>query len=85
LAIGSWLALAPAAGFVAAIFRRARLEDEFLTQHLSGYKSYASRIRGGLFPTVQSPWLLGWTHLPPNTPIDHGAISKTGTKHGYRI
>ena len=34
LAIGSWLALAPAAGFVAVIFRRARVEDEFLVRNL---------------------------------------------------
>ena len=50
LAIGSWLALAPAAGFVAVIFRRARLEDEFLVRNLHGYKKYASLVPSGL------PW-----------------------------
>jgi len=50
LAIGSWLALAPAAGFVAFIFRRARLEDEFLVRNLHGYKKYASLVPSGL------PW-----------------------------
>jgi protein-S-isoprenylcysteine O-methyltransferase Ste14 len=54
LAIGSWLALAPAAGFVAVIFRRARVEDEFLTRSLSGYRSYARQVRGGLFPTLDA-------------------------------
>ncbi|MFZ0798079.1 MAG: isoprenylcysteine carboxylmethyltransferase family protein [Terriglobales bacterium] len=48
LAIGSWLALAPAAGFVAVIFRRARVEDEFLVRNLHGYKSYAARVPSGL-------------------------------------
>jgi len=52
LSIGSWLALAPASGFVAVIFRRARMEDEFLTRNLSGYRSYARQVRGGLFPTL---------------------------------
>jgi protein-S-isoprenylcysteine O-methyltransferase Ste14 len=50
LAIGSWLALAPAAGFVAVIFRRARVEDEFLVRNLHGYKKYASLVPSGL------PW-----------------------------
>jgi len=50
LAIGSWLALAPAAGFVAFILRRARLEDDFLVRNLHGYKKYASLVPSGL------PW-----------------------------
>jgi len=51
LAIGSWLALAPAAGFVAVIYRRARVEDEFLLSNLHGYKKYASLVPSGL------PWI----------------------------
>jgi len=50
LSIGSWLALAPAAGFVAVIFRRARVEDQFLVRNLPGYKSYAALVPSGL------PW-----------------------------
>jgi protein-S-isoprenylcysteine O-methyltransferase Ste14 len=50
LSIGSWLALAPAAGFVAIIVRRARVEDEFLVRNLHGYKQYASLVPSGL------PW-----------------------------
>jgi protein-S-isoprenylcysteine O-methyltransferase Ste14 len=50
LSIGSWLALAPAAGFVAVIFRRARLEDEFLVTNLHRYKKYAALVPSGL------PW-----------------------------
>ena len=50
LSIGSWLALAPAAGFVALIFRSARVEDEFLIRNLHGYKKYASLVPSGL------PW-----------------------------
>jgi protein-S-isoprenylcysteine O-methyltransferase Ste14 len=50
LSIGSWLALAPAAGFVAVIFRRARVEDEFLVRNLHGYKKYAALVPSGL------PW-----------------------------
>jgi hypothetical protein len=49
-AIGSWIALAPAAGFIAVIERRAWLEDEFLVRNLHGYKKYASLVPSGL------PW-----------------------------
>jgi len=59
LVIGSWLALAPAAGFVAVIFRRARVEDEFLVRNLGGYKKYASLVPSGL------PWTTT-TRAEPN-------------------
>jgi protein-S-isoprenylcysteine O-methyltransferase Ste14 len=55
LAIGSWLALAPAAGFVAFIFRRAQLEDEFLVRNLPGYKRYAALVPSGLPCTNKTP------------------------------
>ena len=47
---GSWIALIPAAGFITTIAKRARLEDEFLMQNLAGYKSSATKLRGGLLP-----------------------------------
>lgn len=53
LAIGSWLALIPAAGFCAVIVRRARVEDDFLKRNLPGYIDYTQRVRGGLLPRVQ--------------------------------
>lgn len=53
LAIGSWLALIPAAGFVVVIVRRAWREDTFLAAELPGYGDYSRRVRGGLFPRVQ--------------------------------
>jgi protein-S-isoprenylcysteine O-methyltransferase Ste14 len=46
LAIGSWIALMPAAGFVLLIKQRARLEDEFLRNNLPGYIAYATRVGG---------------------------------------
>jgi protein-S-isoprenylcysteine O-methyltransferase Ste14 len=46
LAIGSWIALMPAAGFVLLIKHRARLEDEFLRNNLPGYIAYATRVGG---------------------------------------
>ena len=55
IAIGSWLALVPAAGFVAVIFRRARLEDEFLARNLHGYKTYAALVPSGLPCTTKTP------------------------------
>jgi hypothetical protein len=52
VAIGSWLGLAPAAGFVAVIFRRARVEYQFLVRNLPGYKSYAALVPSGLPSTT---------------------------------
>ena len=50
LAIGSWLALIPAAGFGVVIVARARMEDEFLSKHLAGYADYMQRVPVGLLP-----------------------------------
>ncbi|MGH9397976.1 MAG: methyltransferase family protein [Terriglobia bacterium] len=50
LAIGSWLALIPPAGFCFVIVRRARLEDEFLKRNLANYIDYMERVPGGIFP-----------------------------------
>ncbi len=47
MAVGSWLALIPACGFVFVILRRARLEDNFLRANLPGYIDYANRVPGG--------------------------------------
>lgn len=52
LAIGSWLALMPAAGFCLVITRRAWREDKLLTENLPGYREYKQRIRGALFPRL---------------------------------
>jgi protein-S-isoprenylcysteine O-methyltransferase Ste14 len=54
LAIGSWLALAPAAAFAVVILRRARLEDEFLQNNLPGYATYASRVPDKLLPALRT-------------------------------
>lgn len=54
VAIGSWLALIPAVGFGLVIVRRARKEDEFLKQDLSGYIDYMQRVRGCLFPRLSA-------------------------------
>jgi len=48
LAIGSWLALIPAACFVLTVLRRVRTEDRFLHKHLPGYADYAHRVPGAL-------------------------------------
>jgi protein-S-isoprenylcysteine O-methyltransferase Ste14 len=50
LAIGSWIALIPAALFCAITVWRARREDVFLKQNLPGYKDYMERVPGGVFP-----------------------------------
>lgn len=64
LAIGSWLALVPACGFVFAIFQRISFEDRFLRNNLPGYTDYACRVPWG--PVVR------WertrrTHVGPTT------------------
>ncbi|HKW19576.1 MAG TPA: isoprenylcysteine carboxylmethyltransferase family protein [Terriglobales bacterium] len=53
VAIGSWLALVPAAAFIALIYRRTTFEDQFLKANLSGYLDYAEHIPSGL-PLVRS-------------------------------
>jgi protein-S-isoprenylcysteine O-methyltransferase Ste14 len=52
LAIGSWIALIPAALFCAITVWRARREDAFLKQNLPGYKDYMESVRGGVFPRL---------------------------------
>jgi glutaminyl-peptide cyclotransferase len=52
LAVSSWLALIPAAGFGLVIVQRARLEDEFLKRNLAGYIDYMERVPAGLFPRL---------------------------------
>jgi protein-S-isoprenylcysteine O-methyltransferase Ste14 len=48
LAIGSWLALIPATGFLLIIQHRAKIEDKFLRLYLPGYAEYAQRVASGL-------------------------------------
>ena len=82
LAVGSWLALIPAIGFVSVVSRRARLEDEFLMRNLSGYRSYAREIRGGLFPTIEA-WRV---FSPARISVRISRIFRRARpKHGYRI
>jgi hypothetical protein len=52
IAPGSSTALIPAAGFVATIAKRARIDHEFLMQNLAGYKFSATQLRDGLFPKI---------------------------------
>ena len=48
LAIGSWLALAPATAFVLIIRHRVRVEEHFLKLNLPAYAEYARRVPSGL-------------------------------------
>ncbi len=52
LALGSWLAIVPALGFVALFVRRTVFEDRLLVAELPGYAAYAGRVRGRLVPGV---------------------------------
>jgi protein-S-isoprenylcysteine O-methyltransferase Ste14 len=52
LAIGSWIALIPAALFCAITVWRAGREDAFLKRNLPGYKDYMERVPGGVFPRL---------------------------------
>lgn len=54
LAIGSWLALLPAALFCLVILKRVDAEEEFLQRRLAGYSEYMGRVHGRLFPRVDS-------------------------------
>jgi len=50
LALGSWLALVPAALIAATFTVRTALEDQVLQQELAGYGEYAQRVRYRLLP-----------------------------------
>jgi len=52
LAIGSWLALAPAAAFCLTILKRVGMEEEFLRRNLAGYPEYLEKVRGRLLPRM---------------------------------
>lgn len=54
VAIGSWLALAPAAAFCLTILNRVAAEEKFLLQNLAGYPEYLARVRGRLLPQMDS-------------------------------
>jgi protein-S-isoprenylcysteine O-methyltransferase Ste14 len=49
VAIGSWLALVPAAAFIVVIYERAKFEERFLNSNLPGYAQYAKTVPSGLF------------------------------------
>jgi protein-S-isoprenylcysteine O-methyltransferase Ste14 len=68
LAIGSWVALVPTVGFVLVILRRAQLEDEFLKKNLHGYPTYASQVRGELFPSGRTLRTLNRSFFAVNAP-----------------
>jgi protein-S-isoprenylcysteine O-methyltransferase Ste14 len=53
LAIGSWLALAPAATFCLTILKRVAMEEEFLLRDLAGYAEYVKGVRGRLLPRME--------------------------------
>lgn len=52
LALGSWWALLPAAGYAALIVGRTATEDRFLRAELAGYADYAKQVRYRLVPGV---------------------------------
>ena len=53
LAIGSWLALLPAAAFCLVIVKRVRPEEDFLQKNLPGYGDYMRQVRGCLLPQIK--------------------------------
>ena len=52
LAIGSWIALVPAALLALLVILRTLLEDRMLTSELAGYRAYAERVPARLVPGV---------------------------------
>ncbi|HKW17595.1 MAG TPA: isoprenylcysteine carboxylmethyltransferase family protein [Terriglobales bacterium] len=49
IAIGSWLALVPAAAFICLIYCRSKFEDQFLKDNLPSYTQYAAKVPSGMF------------------------------------
>jgi hypothetical protein len=60
LAIGSWLALVPAAAFCLAILKRVAAEEESLHANLAAYNDYMRQVRGRLFPRIAVPVHIGF-------------------------
>jgi protein-S-isoprenylcysteine O-methyltransferase Ste14 len=81
LALGSWLALIPALGFVLVVSRRARLEDEFLMRNLSGYGPMLGKSVVG----CSQPQRSGGYLVRRVSPQESLEFRKAGPKHGYRI
>jgi protein-S-isoprenylcysteine O-methyltransferase Ste14 len=54
LALGSWWALLPVAGYALLILNRAAREDRFLQAELPGYADYAKRVHYRVLPGI---WL----------------------------
>jgi protein-S-isoprenylcysteine O-methyltransferase Ste14 len=52
LALGSWWALLPAAGYALLVLNRAAREDRFLQAELPGYADYAKRVRYRVLPGI---------------------------------
>lgn len=52
VALGSWMAMVPAALIGAVFVMRTRLEDRMLTAKLPGYREYAVRVPHRLIPGV---------------------------------
>jgi protein-S-isoprenylcysteine O-methyltransferase Ste14 len=52
LALGSWWALLPAAGYALLILNRAAREDRFLQEELAGYADYAKRVHYRVLPGI---------------------------------
>jgi protein-S-isoprenylcysteine O-methyltransferase Ste14 len=52
IALGSWLAMIPVAGFALLFLRRTWFEDNLLRRELPGYEDYARRVRYRLLPGV---------------------------------
>ncbi len=50
LILGSWWALAPAAGIAVLFVVRTSLEDRMLREELAGYVEYAAGVRYRLVP-----------------------------------
>jgi protein-S-isoprenylcysteine O-methyltransferase Ste14 len=53
IAIGSWLALVPAASFFLVIAKRVRAEESFLKRNLPGYEEYMRQVPGALVPQAK--------------------------------
>jgi protein-S-isoprenylcysteine O-methyltransferase Ste14 len=77
LAIGSWIALVPAAAFVACVLRRMNREDEFLKENLCGYTLYATQVRNRILPHLAIRQL-----LPPATPSVSRTFAESACNQG---
>jgi protein-S-isoprenylcysteine O-methyltransferase Ste14 len=80
LAIGSWLALFPAAGFCLTILKRVGAEEQFLQWNLAGYGEYMGRFVASSFHQSSSAFDHAEIEFPEISRLQIQGAGREGTR-----